>query len=229
MRSAFTRWVLDGRVVHALGAAQAQSAADVAASILAAEGSRSALLALIRAAQPASAAFPFTLTTAPYLVLERVDAFAMSGTFQAVTGHAAVRTLFKRCMLVSQLGSERKMRRGLQLSGDAAKAALLAWAARALDEQAARFTQLKTRFYTDKLRLPTCDFRDDAETRRVFGSVAEAARRSLQLGCLSLLRGPRTAADRSSVPYWTRRAVEDIAEIAGEGENLTPLACTSPI
>ena len=76
------RFVLDGRIVdETSGMAHPVTAADVAALIMRSDEGRMALLAAIRAAQPAGST-PFSLVSAPMILLERVEHFLAGSTFQ---------------------------------------------------------------------------------------------------------------------------------------------------
>ncbi len=96
-----------------------------------------------------------------------------------------------------------------QLAGDAAKAALVAWACEQLAAQAARAAKLADAFREADLELPA-DV--DCSRARVFTSIRHAARASLEQGLLFFLRGPRSADERADMRHWTKSSIRVLVD-----------------
>ena len=104
-----------------------------------------------------------------------------------------------------------------QLTGEAAKTALLAWAASSLREQERRFIKLKQAF--SDAELDTSVLRSYTLSDRLAGvhSMAAATQRGLQSGLLFFLRGPtgmphRYAYEKQAMKLWRNTAIHILVE-----------------
>ena len=182
----FVRWVLDGRVPVAGGEPQAVDAAHIAARLSGAADARTGLLAAVRALQGPDPAEPFTLNSAPSELVERIDLFLTANQFHAAAGE--------------------------QVTGEAAKAALMAWASSSLRAQERRFFKLKQAF--DEAELNTSELRSYnlSETLDGVHSMAVATQRGLKTGLLFFLRGPKDALHRRHLTGWRDSAIQTLVQ-----------------
>jgi hypothetical protein len=97
VRALFLRWVLDGKVVVAGGDPHAADASQIAARLTGAADARAELMAAIRAVQLPKASEPFTLESAPFELIERLEHFLANDEFKLRPADAPVRYLAYFC------------------------------------------------------------------------------------------------------------------------------------
>ena len=164
VRKLFTRWVLDGKVEsEPPGTPQPATVEDVASRILQAEDSRASLVATVFGAQ-AGRTVPIT---APRALADRMQLFFTNGTFKAPRGNDT-------------------------LTGDDARAALIAWAAEQLAAQAARRAELAAAF---------------EEAYSEFHGVHQACGHSLLYGMGYFILGPRDDYQLRDLEDWSTNKV----------------------
>ena len=182
----FVHWVLDGRVPVAGGEPQAVDAAHIAARLSGAADARTELLAAVRNLQGPDPAEPFTLSSAPSELIERIELFLTDNQFQSAAD-------------------------GL-LAGEAAKTALMAWASSSLRAQERRFIKLKQAF--DEAELDTSELRSYKLSESLEGvhSITVATHRGLKTGLLFFLRGPKDAYHRRHLSGWRDSAIQTLVQ-----------------
>ena len=195
----FVHWVLDGRVPVAGGEPQAVDAAHIAARLSGAADARTKLLAAVRNLQGPDPAEPFTLSSAPSELIERIELFLSDNQFHSAAAG--------------------------QLAGEAAKTALMAWAASSLRAQERRFLKLKQAF--DEAELDTSELRSYklSDTLEGVHSITVATQRGLKTGLLLFLRGPKDAYHRHHLSDWRDSAIQTLVQ---KGAGCT-LACAFAI
>ena len=183
----FVRWVLDGRVDVAGGEPQAVDAAHIAARLSGAADARTELLAAVRALQGPTPAEPFTLSSAPSELLERIELFLTANQF-----HAALA--------------------GGLLTGEAAKKALMEWASSSLRAQERRFIKLEQAF--DEAELDTSNLRSYvlSDPLDTVHSIKAATQRGFNTGLLFFLRGPKDAYHRRHLTAWRDDAIQTLLQ-----------------
>ena len=102
------------------------------------------------------------------------------------------------------------LRLRLQITGDEAKKALLAWAEESLRKQERRFIKLKQAF--EEAKLDTSGLRKYNLSQATASSVQVAARSSLPLGLLAFLRGPNNQYEQRHMKEWREGAIYTLVQ-----------------